>query len=270
MRTQIFNKDNLPEQISVGKANNLIGKKFGRLLVLYRCNPPERIKNKSQTYWVCKCDCGNYIQARTGALITNGLQSCGCLHSEKAREILKEYQDSSSPWNKQDLSNQRFGKLIALENFSRNNKSFWHCKCDCGCSKDVETYNLTHHLIFDCGCQRLSVGEYAIKRFLDKRGISYRQEFSFDDLKDKCKLRFDFAIFDNTQLKCLIEYQGEQHFYESNRWFSKNMQEHDKVKRKYCNKNKIPLYEILYNENIEDRLEQIFGKKEMKNNLFSH
>jgi hypothetical protein len=196
MRTQIFNKDNLPEQISVGKANNLIGKKFGRLLVLYRCNPPERIKNKSQTYWVCKCDCG--------------------------------------------------------------------------CSKDVETYNLTHHLIFDCGCQRLSVGEYAIKRFLDKRGISYRQEFSFDDLKDKCKLRFDFAIFDNTQLKCLIEYQGEQHFYESNRWFSKNMQEHDKVKRKYCNKNKIPLYEILYNENIEDRLEQIFGKKGMKNNLFSH
>lgn len=87
MRAKILDINNLPQQISVGRANNLIGKKFGRLLVLYRSNPPEHIKNKSQTYWVCQCECGNYIQARTGALITNGLKSCGCLHSEIAKKI---------------------------------------------------------------------------------------------------------------------------------------------------------------------------------------
>ncbi|MBQ6628103.1 MAG: hypothetical protein IJH65_04725 [Methanobrevibacter sp.] len=44
MRASILKE--LPKEIPVGRANNLIGKKFGRLTVLYRCNPPDHVKKR--------------------------------------------------------------------------------------------------------------------------------------------------------------------------------------------------------------------------------
>lgn len=64
-----------------------------------------------------------------------------------------------------DLTNKRFGKLIALRISKRKKtksgtKVYWLCKCDCGKETEVVTYHLTAGLTISCGC--------AYKDFADK------------------------------------------------------------------------------------------------------
>lgn len=56
---------------------DLTGQKFGRLTVL-------RVSKREQhdTYWLCKCDCGNIKEVRSRDLRNNVTKSCGCLHKE--------------------------------------------------------------------------------------------------------------------------------------------------------------------------------------------
>jgi len=54
------------------KLIDLIGEKFGRLMVLKREN----------SKWLCKCECGNE-KLISGCSLKNGkTQSCGCLRSK--------------------------------------------------------------------------------------------------------------------------------------------------------------------------------------------
>ncbi|MTI62267.1 MAG: DUF2726 domain-containing protein [Firmicutes bacterium] len=101
-----------------------------------------------------------------------------------------------------------------------------------------------------CGVCEKSKGEDRIKSYLKKRNIDFHREFSFDNCRDTDVLRFDFAVFKDGDLKCLIEYQGRQHFKPINFFGSeeglKRRQKRDNIKRKYCRKNNIPLIEIKY------------------------
>lgn len=57
---------------------NLIGKRFGRLTV------EEEIENSTtQRRWLCKCDCGSFIEASSHTLTSGHTRSCGCLKSEQ-------------------------------------------------------------------------------------------------------------------------------------------------------------------------------------------
>lgn len=52
-----------------------------------------------------------------------------------------------------DLTNQRFGKLVALEKApSKSGKTYWKCQCDCGTIKEVQTGHLKNGTIQSCGC----------------------------------------------------------------------------------------------------------------------
>ena len=62
------------------KPLELIGKKFGRLKVLKKV---DNIKN-GQTYWLCKCDCGENKIVRGTHLKLGKIRSCGCLLQETA------------------------------------------------------------------------------------------------------------------------------------------------------------------------------------------
>ena len=54
---------------------------------------------------------------------------------------------------KLDLTNQRFGRLIALEEGpKKGNRTTWNCKCDCGAYKNVLTTQLTGKKTQSCGC----------------------------------------------------------------------------------------------------------------------
>lgn len=57
---------------------NLIGKRFGKLLVLERAE-----NNKyNSAQWLCKCDCGKITKTTTCQLTSGKTKSCGCLKYE--------------------------------------------------------------------------------------------------------------------------------------------------------------------------------------------
>lgn len=52
----------------------LLGKRYGRLIVI------EQLPNKNgNTWWLCKCDCGNEKAVQGTRLVNGHTRSCGCL-----------------------------------------------------------------------------------------------------------------------------------------------------------------------------------------------
>ncbi len=57
------------------KANDLIGKKFGKLIVIERKGSDKYGKS----LWLCECECGKECIKLGGRLISGKTKSCGCL-----------------------------------------------------------------------------------------------------------------------------------------------------------------------------------------------
>lgn len=51
-----------------------------------------------------------------------------------------------------NLTNQRFGRLIAIEKVNKTGQSQWLCKCDCGNVTIVASNNLIRKNTLSCGC----------------------------------------------------------------------------------------------------------------------
>lgn len=124
---------------------DLTGQKFGRLTVLHI---DKRIKLGQHLYWtwLCKCDCGNIISVLPGNLKKKNIQSCGCLKKETSTKNGKN--------RKKDITNQRFGRLLALYPTEKRcgNSVVWHCVCDCGKECNVSIQNLRNGNTKSCGC----------------------------------------------------------------------------------------------------------------------
>lgn len=73
--------------ISMGRIKNLIGQRFGRLVVESFSH-----SNKSgNSMWNCKCDCGN-TKVVCGSWLNNGaVSSCGCYRKEKTALLKKSH-----------------------------------------------------------------------------------------------------------------------------------------------------------------------------------
>lgn len=65
-----------------GKAIDLTGQRFGRLVVIGRAGRSE----KGQAIWHCRCDCGNDTEILSISLRRGATKSCGCLLRESVRE----------------------------------------------------------------------------------------------------------------------------------------------------------------------------------------
>lgn len=221
------------------------GNRYGRLTVLYRDESKPK-GHGHKAWWVCRCDCGNIKSIKGENLRRGATQSCGCLQREKSHEA-----------NFQDITGQQFGFLVPLYPLKEKKwkKTIWHCKClNCGSEIDVIHSYLTSGDVKSCGCIKNSYGEERIKQLLKENHIDFIKEYSFKDCcsKQGVKLRFDFAIFKNNKLHCLIEFQGDQH-NKSVDWFGgeeslKLTQERDNIKREYCKNNNIVLVEIPYKD----------------------
>jgi len=68
------------------KKINLVGKRFGKLIVLENVG----VDKKHNSLWKCKCDCGNTI-ITIGRSLTSGLtKSCGCISRDNLGTLRKE------------------------------------------------------------------------------------------------------------------------------------------------------------------------------------
>ena len=234
------------------RAKDLTGQVFGELTVLYRCEDKVFGNGRTRPQWMCKCSCGEYKKVPGDHLRNGHTQSCGHLRIK-------------------DLKGQRFGNLVVKELYSKviqpsgQLRIEWLCECNCGEETIVSSGNLSSGHTTSCGCLVCSAQEAVIKHILTVNKINHIKEYKFKDLISNSKkprpFRFDFALFDNnSNLLALIEYQGRQHFIETKgfeeygagqRYYS------DKIKKEYCNKNNIPLYEITYLEDTESKLYEI-------------
>lgn len=61
---------------------DLTGKRFGRLLVLSKCEAGK----DGGFYWLCKCDCGKKTTVKSGNLRSGHTLSCGCFMKERISE----------------------------------------------------------------------------------------------------------------------------------------------------------------------------------------
>lgn len=240
------------------KAIDLTNHQFGRLTVIERDMDKPQGYHKS-AYWKCKCECGNIVSIRTDHLRDNSTYSCGCYSKDKHSEMFFK-----------DITGQKFGKLTALYRDESKPKgksqyAYWICKCDCGNITSVRGAHLRAGEALSCGCLN-SAGELLISKLLQQHNIDYKIQYEFKDLKgDYNNLRFDFAVFSNNQLQCLIEYQGEQHYkphgFDTEERFTKRL-EYDNLKVNYCKQNKIKLVIIPYTEYKTldwNRLQKLIG-----------
>lgn len=142
-----------------------------RLTVLYRA-----ANQGKKVCWHVRCECGNEFDVRGDSLKGNTL-SCGCLHKERFY---------SKP---QDLTNQTFGYLTALQPLHKNNKVYWKCKCQCGNFTEVTTNDLKSGHIKSCGCLHNYNNQYNLigKQFGKLKVISYYGSDNGKRALYKCK-----------------------------------------------------------------------------------
>ena len=143
---------------SIKSEQSLIGKKFGKLLVLEYAGRSSQ--NKIQ--YRCKCDCGKETVV-IGAHLKNGnTKSCGCLQKEINRKV-----------NGKDELGHIYGKLkvIAFDG-SKDGNLWWKCQCTCGNIISVNGVFLRNGNTSSCGCTK-SAGEEEIIKILIQNTMKY-------------------------------------------------------------------------------------------------
>lgn len=231
------------------------GDQFGRWLVLetYVFDPNSKAKNPQKKH-LCECQCDKHtLRYKTAySLVSGQSQSCGCLRGEKLAE--------RNANNSSVKVGNKYGKLTVISDLgmrkqvSRDKNERWSlCQCDCG-SEPIEVKNnmLQNGWKTSCGCLQ-SKGEYIIESILKDNDIAYIKEYSFNDLVGEHggKLRFDFAVFQNNELYCLIEVDGRQHYDgpEATWTHTHSLEEilqYDKLKNQYCLNKNIILKRVPY------------------------
>ena len=218
---------------------------FGQLTVIERA---ENTISDNRAQWLCKCNCGNLCIVRGTYLRTGKTKSCGCIRKEN---------------NSSNLLNKKFGKLTVIEktNQRASRGIIWKCLCECGNICYISTNNLITKHTQSCGCNHLSIGEQNIIDILEQNKIKYIKEYTPSNLifnDTKFNGRFDFYLPDYNRL---IEYDGEQHFNQSE-FFNSSLeyiQNHDKIKNQWAIDNNITLIRIPYWERDNITLQMIMG-----------
>lgn len=242
-----FDETLIPEK-KVTLNTRLIGQRFGHLTVIK--DTGKRLHRS--IIWKCKCDCGNEHEVTSNNLNGGQVNSCGKQNCPYHRTF-------------ENLKGQRFGKLVAMYPTSMKDGShmYWVCQCDCGNQHEVSSNSLKRGSTQSCGCIATSIGEMNIKKILEDNNIEYKEQITFDDLRNIKPLRYDFGIYENGELVRLIEFDGIQHFEEQS-YFTHNListKNNDIIKNRYSKNNNIPLVRIPYWERDKMTLDMLLGEE---------
>lgn len=115
------------------KPKRLYGQRFGHLTAIAATGE----KRYDSSVWLCKCDCGSFVEVPIGYLTKGNKTSCGnCQYRGK------------------DISGQTFGQLTAIEpTGEKSGKSYlWRCTCSCGNEIKVPKALLLNGRKTHCGC----------------------------------------------------------------------------------------------------------------------
>ena len=233
------------------KVIDITGKRFDRLIAIR----VDESKKSPSAYWICKCDCGKTKSIRSDHLRKGEIRSCGCLHDENSSKIGKKYAKKLAGYNTIDITNKRFGRLIALRCADEGNHihdSLWLCRCDCGTVQTFYKGNLMSGHTKSCGCI-MSKFEEKVAKLLSENNIPFRKNATFDSCRfeNGSLAKFDFYVDD----KFIIECDGIQHKGATYKHFTKEAVnktiERDRFKDKWCHDHDIPIIR-LYADDIKN------------------
>ena len=183
---------------------------------------------------ISECECGRIKKVYKNHLRSGRSTSCGNCSELKPMD--------------------KIGMLTIIEKDEEKSKkkgrAYFKCQCECGTVKTIMEDHIKSGATLSCGCIK-SHGNLLISQILTEMKIPFQAEKSFEDLKDKRKLYFDFAVFnEDNSIKYLIEYNGYQHYYEDDYFGGSEalakQQKHDQMKRDYCQKFNYKMIEIPY------------------------
>ena len=114
------------------KLNNLVGRRFGSLVVVERAN-----NHGTKTMWKCVCDCGRETTVDAYFLTHGKIKTCG-----------------AGVHRRTNLVGLRFGRLtvLRLDDSKPDSPMHWVCKCDCGNIKSIVGASLKNGNTKSCGC----------------------------------------------------------------------------------------------------------------------
>ena len=198
-----------------------------------------------------KHKCGNITEIFAKQLIDSRVAFCNMCHPTSAKSL--------------DFSKKLMFDLVSDEYEIVEYVNF---KCLCSIKhKKCGTVFTTNMYRFKNGkrcpaCSNIvhSSNEIKIGKYFESINISFKRNVNLDGCKyEKC-LPFDIGVFENDNLVCLIEYDGEQHyrfcehFHRGGEKDLKFQQIKDNIKNQFCVDNCIPLLRIRYDEDVEQLL----------------
>ena len=113
------------------------GMRSGRIVAV---ELSDQVRNHCRL-WRCRCDCGKELFLEPYKISGCRVRNCGCVR--RGRKM-------------QDITGERFGRLVAMERLpeKRGSGYLWRCRCDCG-EETVATVNqLRNGGVTSCGCAR--------------------------------------------------------------------------------------------------------------------
>lgn len=244
-------------KMSEEKCQSLLNEKFGHNHYLI-IDGFIRAGLKSKVKHIC----GHIWETRISHVLNN---ESGCPVCSENVRIQKRIVPLEKVQNRLD---KMYGdnEYIILKGYNGTNKTAT-VKHSCGFMWNPYINNLLKNEKVCPNCSPVSKGNEKIEKYLIDNHIQYKREYSFSDCKYKYALRFDFAIFNNNKLICLIEFDGLQHFKPVKSWGGlqalEENKKRDQIKNDYCIKNKINLLRIPYYEeiNINTLLDNFLNNK---------
>ena len=208
-----------------------------------------------------KCNCGetfytSYKEFKYGKKMQ--CNDCGFVISGKKQSF--SYEEVK---NYIELKSDSGCKLLSEDYI--NNRTKLKIQCKCGEVFCVEFDKFKSRGKQQCNNCSSSKGEKKIIEVLNNLNISYAAEYIYDELfgVGGGNLRFDFAIFQENDVVCLIEYDGELHYIDRPLDMPlEYRKQNDNLKNEYCKNNNIKLVRIPYwnFDNIEKILVTMLEK----------
>jgi len=211
------------------------------------------INNTAKVNVICTKH-GEFISTPRQLMEGSGCYECGLEKISDSQRI--EYPEFIEKlkdiWeDKYDVKPEHYESFQSFKVYCKTHDHYWTSNG----SNFLKGHGCRH-----CGYS-VSKGENKIFKLLKKNKINFIEQYSFNGMRDKRKLRCDFFL---PKLNLIIEYNGKQH-YDSVDFFGgskglKSTQKRDKIKYDFCKKNKINFEIIRYDEDIKLRVFEILEK----------
>jgi hypothetical protein len=244
-----------------------------KYLCCYRCARKlldEDKYKKREKEWYNKVKEQNYkVLYAPSHITTESIVEIEDIDGYKYRVNARTIKDKRSPLRYSRYSNRKY-LIYNLNIYKKNNNllsspikilddesmSHIHCefKCICGnhFKRSINKWMQGKDLCNNCS-QVNSSFEKLVMEYLEDKNIKYKKEFTIYNCRKDNPLPFDFWLKD---FNCLIEIDGQQHFYPVDYGCGEEIakkrfiqqKENDKIKDDYCKKNNIPLLRISYLE----------------------